>query len=346
MESTLYLLTGAAGFLGSNISRELVTQGKKVRALVLEGDPAVKMVPPEVDIVIGNLLDNASLEQFFTVKKDAKIIVIHCAGLVTVSPDYDQKVYDVNVTGTQNIIRHCLEHKVAKLVYISSTGAIPECPKGQVIREVDSFNPEAVVGFYGKTKAEATQLVLDATRKNGLNASIVFPTGIFGPDDYAYGYVTNMIIDYTYGKIPAGVAGTFNAVDVRDLANSIIACVDKGRKGEGYIMSNSLLSMRDMYWLIHKYTDAPEVKRIFPIFVAKIIAFFAAVVSKITKKPALITNYMIYNLARNNEFSSEKAERELGYHARPFERTMADSVAWLKRENKLKSTERRPAALV
>jgi dihydroflavonol-4-reductase len=158
MEKTVYLLTGAAGFLGSNVSRSLLSQGKNVRALVLEGDKAAVHIPAGVEIVRGDLLDGQSLETFFTVPDGMETVVLHCASFVTVNTEYNQKVFDVNVTGTKNIIDKCLAHGVKKLVYVSSTGAIPELPHGQAIKEVDHFNPDLVRGCYSQTKAQATQL--------------------------------------------------------------------------------------------------------------------------------------------------------------------------------------------
>jgi dihydroflavonol-4-reductase len=334
-DSTLYLLTGAAGNLGSSVSRELVAQGKQVRALVLKSDPAAERVPKEVEIVIGDIVDNDSLESFFTVENGIESIVIHCASIVTVNPEYNKKVYEVNVNGTRNIIDKCLEHKVKKLVYISSVGAIPEPPKDRPVREVALFDPDSVVGYYGKTKAEATQIVLDAVNQKGLDASIVFPTGICGPYDYAYGYYANFIIDSVKGKMPAGIAGSFNAVDVRDLAKGVIACADKGRKGEGYIMGNQTVTIRELFQAVSKTAGTAEIKLMLPLGIANLIAALFEVISKFTKKPPFFTRFSVYNLARNNNYSSEKAKRELDYHVRPFEETIADEVEWLKSEGKI-----------
>ena len=334
MRKALYLLTGAAGFLGSNISRNLIAQGKSVRALVLPNDPAKAGIPSDVEVVTGDLLSNDSLEKFFNTPADTDIIVIHCASMVTLSPDYNQKVYEVNVQGTKNIIDKCVEYCAKKLVYVSSTSVIPELPKGHMIKEVESYNPHVVIGFYAKSKAEATQLVVDAV-KRGLDASVVFPSGICGPNDYAYGYITNLIIDYIAGKIPAGIDGSFNTVDVRDLADGIIACAEKGRSGEGYIMSNSKVSMHDLYKSISKASGSREVKLIIPVPIAKVIAAQSTVVSKLNRKPSLLTSFGIYNLVRNNDFSSEKAKRELGYRVRSFDETIKDTVLWLKKEGKL-----------
>lgn len=104
-----------------------------------------------------------SLERFFTVPEGYETICLHIASIVAVNPDYSQIVMDVNVGGTKNIIRMVKAHpECRKLVYCSSTGAIPELPQGQVIREVDHFDADKVVGCYSQSKALASQAVLDA----------------------------------------------------------------------------------------------------------------------------------------------------------------------------------------
>lgn len=179
MDNRIYLLTGAAGLLGSNVSRKLIERGEKVRALVLKGDPAAKYIPEEAEIVFGDIIDNESLELFFTVPHGLEVYVIHSASIVTLNPNPSEKVHAVNVEGTQNIINKCIAHKVKKLVYISSTGAIPEREGNLPIKEVSHFNTEGLVGYYSVTKAEASQLVLNAMEMvPELNASIVHPSGI------------------------------------------------------------------------------------------------------------------------------------------------------------------------
>jgi len=339
MKNTIYLLTGAAGFLGGNISRTLINQGKKVRALVLPNDPAISQVPSEVDVVTGNLLDINSLKNFFSAGKDMEIIVIHCASMVTVTDGYNKKLYDINVHGTRNILDKCLEYNVKKLVYVSSTSAIPELPHGQAIKEVDYYDHNAVVGFYGKTKAEASQLVMDAVKYTGLDASIVFPSGICGPNDYAYGYYSNAIMDIVAEKMPAGIAGSFNAVDVRDLAEGIAACAEKGRRGEGYILSSDIVTIDDIFELVTKYTGAKRVTTILPLSVAKGIAYFSEAYGNLIHKETALTSFAVYNLARNNTFSCEKAVRDLGYKTRSFDETIRDTIIWLEAEEKLQLKE-------
>ena len=104
--------------------------------------------------------------------------MIHCAVIVSIGWNYNKLVHAVNVEGTRNVVSQCVASHVKKLVYVSSVHALPELPHGQVITEVDDFDPAKIKGFYGKTKAEASQIVLRAVREEGLDASIVFPGGL------------------------------------------------------------------------------------------------------------------------------------------------------------------------
>lgn len=136
-KETVFLITGGAGFLGGTICRQLLDLGAKVRAFVLPNDPAIKFVPDEVYLCKGDLCDMESLDHFFDVPATTDIIVLHCASIVTVNPEYNQKVMDVNVGGTENVIQQCLKHSnFKKLVYVSSTGAISELPQGKKSKKI------------------------------------------------------------------------------------------------------------------------------------------------------------------------------------------------------------------
>ena len=168
MNNIVYLVTGAAGFLGSNICTQLLERGEKVRAFVLEGDADAKYIPYDVEIFYGNLCDKSSLKEFFTVEQGVETICIHVASVVTVNPNYSKLVLDVNVGGTENIVDMCLEHKECKkLVYVSSTGAIPEYTKDEPIKEIDEFDLDKVIGWYAKSKAMATNNVFTAVKNSG-----------------------------------------------------------------------------------------------------------------------------------------------------------------------------------
>ena len=329
----IYLLTGAAGFLGSNICAQLLEQGKKVRALVLPNDKSVKFIPKEVEVVLGDLCDEASLEPFFAVAEGQTSVIIHCASMVTVDPTFSEKLMAVNVTGTRNIITKVLAHpECEKMVYVSSTGAIPEQPHGTPITEVDKFTPvddRKVVGAYSLSKAIATQMVLDSVKVMGLKACVVHPSGILGPNDHAMGETSRTVLQIIKGEMPIGMQGSFNLCDVRDLAAGTIAAVDKGRVGECYILANEPVTLKEMCEMLQKECSAKKIKFYLPLNLADKIAQSMEKKAEKTGKKPLMTTFSVYNLARNNVFDYSKAQRELGYTTRPYQQTIHDEVQWM-----------------
>ena len=331
MKDVIYLVTGAAGFLGSNICAQLLERGDRVRAFVLEGDKAAQYIPKDVEIFYGNLCDKSSLEPFFTVEEGVKTICIHVASMVTVNPYYRKLVLDVNVGGTENIVDMCLEHKECqKLVYVGSTGGIPELPYGEKIKEVNETNLDDVQGWYSKSKAMAANNVFTAINQRGLKACVVYPTGIFGPNDYAISETTSTIIKIIKGEMPVGIDGSFNIVDVRDLAAGCISAADKGRVGEGYILGNDVIRFKTLNKIIAQEAGCKPIKFFLPISIAHRIA------KRMEKRAAksgdvpMMTTFSVYNLKRNNQFDCSKAEQELGYTTRPIVETLRDQIAWLK----------------
>jgi len=330
MSKKMYLVTGAAGFLGGTVCRQLVERGEHVRAFVLPNDKAIQYVPTEAEIVEGDLTDTASLERFFDVPKDWEFIVLHIASIVTVNPEFNQKVYDVNVGGTKNILQLCKSKpNFKKLVYCSSTGCIPELPKGQAIKEIDHYSPNGLRDCYSQTKALATQAVLDAASE-GLNACVVFPSGILGPEDFAVGHTTKVLSQIINGEMSAAIDGSFNLCDVRDLAAGVIGAADKGRKGQCYILGNDAVSFKDFSRMISQESGCKKVEFFLP---GKLAYWLAGKMEKRASqkgaKPQM-TTYAVWNLIRNNVFDSSKARKELGYSTRPYRETIHDEIAWMK----------------
>ena len=200
-----YLVTGATGFLGRAVVEALARRGTRVHALVLHDDPDINLLPKEVHTVVGDVCVKNSLTDFFA-DADSRTCVIHCAGIVSVASRPGSRLYQVNVGGTWRVLRQCMEHDVGKMVYVSSVHAIPEKPKGCIITEDCEFSPGLVDGDYAKSKATATELVFAAAER-GLNASIVFPSGIIGPGDLQGGSFTSMAKSFLAGKLPLAVRG-------------------------------------------------------------------------------------------------------------------------------------------
>lgn len=327
----IYLITGAAGHLGSVIVHQLIKAGKFVRALVL---PNETHIPEMVEVFFGDIRDKKSINPCFENLNGRDLTVIHCAGIVSIASKFNQTVYDVNVTGTKNIVDLCKEHNVSKLVYVSSVHAIPEKPDGITITETTEFSPDNVVGLYAKTKAEATAYVLDAAMQ-GLNACVVHPSGITGPYDYGRGHITTLVIDYYKRRLTSGVNGGYDFVDVRDVADGIIAACDKGRQGECYILSNKFFKVSEILTILHEITGKKRIKIYLPLWFVKTTAPLAELYYKILRQPPLFTSYSIYTLNSNALFSHQKATNELGYGTRDMKETLNDTINWLKENGRI-----------
>lgn len=323
-----YLITGATGFLGSAVAAQLAEKGCKVRALVLENDPFIGKLPDTAEIVFGDLNDIESLERFFECEEN-DICVIHCAGIISIASKEHPKLKEVNIQGTRNILSLCFKHKIKKLVYVSSVHAIPEGEKGNSIKEVSSFSADCVVGHYAKSKAQATQLVLDAAAY-GLDASVVHPSGIIGPKDDSGGNFTSMLKQYCSGKLRFGVLGGYDFVDVRDVAKGVISCCEKGRSGECYILSNRYVSIKEYLETVRAAIKGKSILGYLPRFLAALVAPIFEKKSIKNGEPLYFTPYSIYTLGANALFSHEKASKELDYHPRDLKDTIIDTINWLR----------------
>lgn len=198
----LYLVTDAAGHLGSTLVQMLSDRGEAMRGLILPGEtPPAR---PGVHYVRGDVRKKASLRPFFAGPDGCKAVLIHTAGIVDIGVTPSPHLREVNVGGTQNILVLCRESPIRHLVYVRSVHAVPEGPGVQ--REAARFSPDWVEGAYSKTKAEATQRVLDTARA-GLDAVVVHPSGIIGPNDSGRNHLVQLIRDYQDGRLPACVRG-------------------------------------------------------------------------------------------------------------------------------------------
>ncbi|MDD2433907.1 MAG: NAD-dependent epimerase/dehydratase family protein [Bacilli bacterium] len=331
-----YVIFGAAGHLGTTLIQELLAKHERVIAFVMPQDAEAPQIQGVEKIFVGDITNRDALEEFFKEYCDSDTIVLNSVGIVTIASHFNQAVYDVNVTGVKNIVDFCLKYNVKKLVHVSSVHAIKEKPDHELISEPYHFDEKDVVGLYAKTKAEATQYVLDATKK-GLDASVVFPSGIAGPNDYGHGHITKLLIDYYNHRLTSIVKGGYDFVDVRDVANGIINCATMGKKGEGYILSNHYFSVKEVIDIFHQVTGHKPIKSVLPLWFAKGTAGLAELYYKILHQTPLYTAYSLYTLGSNSNFSNEKAKKELGYTTRSFKETVTDTLAFLKANKRIKS---------
>lgn len=325
----IYIVTGASGFLGNNIIRYLEREENcEVRAFVLNGESITSLNNLKCSIYYGDVTKADTLNSIFEGSDGTEIFVIHCAAVVYIKSKYNSRVYDVNVNGTKNIVDKVLEYN-AKLIYVSSVHAIPEKSDGNLISEVSIFNPDDVVGLYAKTKAEAARYVMDSVKDKGLNACIVHPSGILGPYDFSNSHLTALVSEIVRGKLPMCVKGGYDFVDVRDVAKGIIMACDKGKRGECYIMSGEFVSIKKLADLVCDVVGRKRIKVVLPIMIAKIVAPFYEMYYNVKGKTPLFTNYSLYTLSSNSNFSNEKAKRDLGFATRDITDTVKDMVMWI-----------------
>jgi dihydroflavonol-4-reductase len=325
-----YLVTGAAGHLGMNVINELLKRKLKVKVLVREKE---NYLPSGIEIIEGNILNKDDLETFF--KEDGyEHIVIHLAGIVSISSYYNKNVYNTNVNGTKNIVDMCLSKKVKRLIYTSSVHAIKEEPMGRVIKETKIFNPNLVHGLYAKTKAIATKYVLDA--KDKLDVIVVHPSGIIGPYDYAHSHLIALVKDYCNGNLKAAIKGGYDFVDARDVAYGIVEASIKASSGECYLLTNKYYQIKDILDICSKIANKKPIKVYLPLWFARVTAPLSEAYYHLLKKPPLYTSYSLYTLKTNSHFSHEKATKELNYNPRSMEGTLKATIKFLKEIGKIK----------
>ena len=174
-----------------------------------------------------------------------------------------------------------------------------------------------------------------AARARGLDVRVVHPSGICGPYDYGHGHLTQLVQDFCTGRLAAGVDGGYDFVDVRDVAAGILACCERGRPGECYILSGRYYTVRDVLAMLHRITGRRRVRVMLPLWLARAAAPLSEQYYRLLRQPPLYTAYSLYTLSSGARFSHAKAARELGYTTRPFGTTLADTVAWLRRQGRI-----------
>ena len=321
----MVVVTGATGHIGNVLVRQLLARGEKVRAVIPPAEDTTPLKGLKVEVVEGDVCNASSLTQAF---KDSEI-VYHLAGIISILPGRGRLLHQVNVVGTQNVVKACMETGVQRLVYTSSIHAIEEPPHGTMIDETLPCNPDRVPKGYGRSKARATLAVLDGVER-GLNAVIVHPTGVIGPYDYRVSEMGQLTIDFVNGNLKAYINGTYDYVDVRDVARGIILAGDKGQSGERYILSGEQVTVHQLMLMLQEISGVKAPSLRVPVWLARIAAVFSPIYYQLTGTKPRFTTYSIGVLCSNSLICSAKARRELGFTARPARQSINDAISWFK----------------
>jgi dihydroflavonol-4-reductase len=325
------MITGAAGFIGNVLARELLVMDRSVRALVRPASDNSSLEGLDVERAAGDIRYIDSLIKAFR----GIDTVYHLAGEISIMPGECTLIRNVNLEGTKNVIGACLKCGVRRLVYTSSIHALKEPPMGTVIDESMSFDPDSRRGEYDRSKARASIEVTRAA-KDGLDSVIVCPTGVIGPYDSRISSITQTFIDFACGRMRLTVGGAYDFVDVRDVAVGHILAAERGKTGEYYILSGQRITMNEMMSMLEEISGVPGPKYKVPAWLAKFAGFFTPIYYKMANKAPRFTTYSISTLQSNSVISHKKASAELGYRSRPVKESMKDTFKWLKENNMIK----------
>jgi dihydroflavonol-4-reductase len=324
-DNRLAVVTGAAGHLGNVLVRRLVELGRPVRAVVAPFDDLRAFEDLEVRVAVADVRSPAALARAFA----GADTVFHLAGIISIHEGQARLLEAVNVEGTRNVIAACRAAGARRLVYSSSVHALPEPPHGTPVCETGDFDPAVVLGDYARSKARASIEVRRAALE-GLDAVMVFPSGIIGPFDYRPSEMGRLFLAFARGRMRAAVEGAYDFVDVRDVAEALVSAADHGRGGEGYLVSGHGVTVRDLFRMLGELTGVRPPRFSVPFALARVGAALSPLWAKLTRTRPLFTPYSLAVLRSNCLMDRSKAERELGFRPRGLRDTVADTLGWFR----------------
>lgn len=322
----LVMLTGATGFVGANLLDVLLERGFQVRCFVRDETLARSFLPKEdVELFLGDVRDLEALERC---ARGCRVIFHTAADYRLWVPD-PENMYATNVQGTKNVLEAARRAKVERVVYTSSVGALGIPKDGSPGTEDTPVSLEDMVGHYKRSKFLAEREALTSARE-GLDVVVVNPSTPIGPKDRKPTPTGRIIVDFLRGRMVAYLDTGLNIVHVRDVAEGHILAMERGRKGEKYILGNQNLTLREIFGLLEAISGrkAPRVR--LPRWPILLLAYVLEGVSRVTKREPPIPLDGVRMAAKKMFFDPSKAIRELGLPQTPVRQALADSVAWFR----------------
>ena len=322
-------VTGASGFIGSNLVHELVVRGHRVKALVRERSDLRGLAGADLERVVGDVGDPGALRGALR----------GCDWCFHVAASYHlwlrdyAPMYAANVAGTRNVLTAAAQAGCSRIVYTSTTGCIglTNSHNGHCV-PTDEATPVSAVemsNHYKLSKWQAEQVALELAR-NGLPVIIVNPTAPVGPRDVKPTPTGKIVVDFLNRAMPAYLDTGLNWVHVRDVAIGHILAAERGRVGERYVLGHAdgNWTLHEMFTVLEKVTGIRAPRTRIPYWFALGLAHASEAVSGVTGNTPRAPLAGVRMAKRKMYFSPAKAIRELGLPQTPPQQALADAVEW------------------
>jgi dihydroflavonol-4-reductase len=318
------LVTGATGFVGGHVARQLVAAGHPVRILVRKSSNVRSLDGLQVERVEGDLCDAASIE---SAMKGIRR-VFHIAADYRLWSRNPEEIYRSNIEGTRLLLECAHRARVERIVYTSTvaTIAVP-ADESALPNEQTRATVDQMIGHYKRSKFLAEQEALKAASA-GVPVVIVNPTAPVGPGDWKPTPTGRIIVDFLNGKMPAYVNTGLNVVPVEDVAAGHLLAAEKGRIGERYILGGRNLTLKQILDALAKIAGRPAPRVKMPHAVALAAGYADQWISRLVGREPQIPVEGV-KMSRHRMFvASDKAERELGYAPTAVEASLERAVRW------------------
>ena len=318
-------VTGATGFIGASLVRQLLKDGMEVRALARPGSDRRNLAGLPLEVWEGDLLDQDSLVRGLA----GCDVLFHAAAdyrLWTADPS---AMYAINVDGTRTLLEAALRQGVSRVVYTSSVGTLGNPGDGTPGTETTPVTLADMVGHYKKSKFLAEREA-ESFLGRGLPLVIVNPSTPVGPLDIKPTPTGKIIVDFLNRKMPAYLDTGLNIIDVEDCARGHILALHKGVVGEKYILGNENLTLRQIFAMLEEEAGLPAPRVRLPYTPILLAAYVNEAISRITKREPLIPLSGVQMARKFMFFDSAKAVRELGLPQRPAREALCRAVDWFR----------------
>ncbi len=317
------LVTGATGLVGSAVVRELLRGGQEVKVLVRPNSNRLNLRGLDLEEVHGDITDYNSV----VVALKGCTFVYHVAALYTLG-DPTARYYRINVEGTRNVFKACLEAGIEKVVYTSTVAAVGSAQNSGLADEETAWDLGDLNIPYVTTKFIAEFEAYRAYAR-GLPVVIVCPTGPMGERDVKPTPTGRLIVDFLNGKMPFYPQMYLNVIDVDDVAVGHRLAMEKGRPGQRYILGNKNTTLSELLHTVADLTGVPRPKMAIPYPLALVFSFFAElIVAHLLRQPTMFTLGSAKFLKRIMHVSNQKAVRELGLTLTPYEEVLKKAIRW------------------